>query len=159
MFVSPLGTAAGAPFVSNVTLSGEIISSIGPGYTRAVLWIMADGTVWADYYSLGSIQVDVATDWIVPNEHADSSYEVRFTNLTTSGTMVVAGYDLFIPFADEGVWIDLSENRSMIAWTANALNPISVTFDLEIRKDGGAVLATGSYALNARRFDIGNPWY
>ncbi len=158
MFVSPLGSAAGAPFVSNVTLSGETIFSVGPGYTRALLWIMADGTMWRDTY-LGSIQIDAATDWVLPNEHADSSYEVRFINLTTSGTLIVAGYDLFVPFADENVWIDLSENRAMIVWTANEDNPIQAGFDLEIRKDGGAVLATAHYQINARRFNIGQERY
>lgn len=148
MFVSPLGSSGTpvVPVTSVVTLSGETATSFGIGASWAMLWINADGTLWKQTTNEGSEQIDVATDWIIPNEDADSTYEVRYTNHTGLALWPLD------EFAVEGTWVDLSETRrlSLVSWTVSGL-PRTCTFDLEIRKDGGDVLATASFTLSVHR--------
>jgi len=151
MFVAPLGSAIpDNPVVSVVTLSGETISSSGNGVVVAKLWIKLDGTLWKET-RMGSVQIDAGTDWIIPNEYADSSYEVRYVN--HSGAPLLVWDDLSI----EGTWVDLSISRQLILFEP-MVGVLQCTFDLEIRKDGGPVLATASFLLSARRFDSPGDW-
>jgi len=148
MFVSPLGSSGTpvVPVTSVVTLSGENIVSFGIGAVWATLWINADGTLWKQTSDGGSTQIDAATDWIIPNEDADSTYEVRYTN--HGGLPLYQLGDIAV----EDTWVDLSETRMLtfVTWTISG-EPLIATFDLEIRKDGGDVLATASYSLSAHR--------
>ncbi len=152
MFVMPLASTPPAPVASAVTLTGATIAATGTGVVMAVLYINLDGGLWKYQSPDGSSQIDEATDWIIPNGDADSSYEVRYTNFVfTTGNPVTAGYQHFYAIMAEGEWIDLSATRQLTLFTADIGNPVGVTFDVEIRKDGGAVLATGSFVQTATR--------
>lgn len=90
------------------------------------------------------------TDWIIPNFANDDLYEVRVTNV-----VVEAGGGVAFSFASaaEDTWIALSADRS---WEVDApsLGGVKrVSFDLEIRYNGGAVLASARYTLTASFFD------
>ena len=148
MFVIPLGGPSDnvpAPVAALVTLSGESIFSVSAGgVSVAILHVVADGTLWKQTTNEGSVQLDVATDWIIPNSAADSSYEVRYTNHTGNTAQ-------FTSSAPEDVWIDLSVSRffQLFAFPGGIFR--TATFDVEIRKDGGAVLATASFTLTASK--------
>jgi len=126
-----------------VTLSGEDVYDSQLDKTAvAGIRVNADGTI--DRYTefTGFVQIDSGTDWIIPNGAADSTYDVRVTN-------VVGDPFTTDPVADD-VWINLGSART---WTIQDPNSAAgfklVTFDLEIRKDGGAPLASTEYSLKA----------
>lgn len=126
-----------------VTVSGETISSQGIGFQTATVIFRADGTTDKFTTQTGTTQIDVATDWIIPNDAADSTYEVRYTSLVG---------DAFTFFAAaEDVWVDLGSDRQWGYRDTNSnffvLKTGTATF--EIRKDGGAVIASATYSITA----------
>ncbi len=150
MFVTPfagpsVNTPPPTPAVVTLT-AHQVFSVSAGGVSNARLHIVADGTMWRQTTHMGSQQINAATDWIIPNLSApDSSYEVRYINLVTQSL------PQFSAFAAENVWVDLSESRflQVYAWPGGIYR--TATFDLEIRKDGGAVLATASFTLTASK--------
>ncbi len=147
MFVAPLGSAVvETPVSFVVTLSGATITAIVTiGISQAKLWVIADGTLWEETSNGGSVQLDAETDWIIPNEDADSSFDVRYINHV--GDELVQWDD----FSVEGTWVDISVSRQLVLITAFDGPDKTCTFDLQIRKDGGEVLATASFTLTTTR--------
>jgi hypothetical protein len=150
MFVTPLGKVIGAipivPVVAVVTLSGGSVTRVGVNLVTASIIISGDGTIWGWGFPGGIQQFAAATDWIIPSDFADSSYEVRYINHT--GEPIILAND----FAIEGTWVDIGPWQSLAISTADQpFTAKTCTFDLQIRKDGGEVLATGSYSLSATR--------
>ncbi len=122
-----------------LNLAGETTLDSNPGgSSNARIRINADGTVDEITNVGGTVQVDSATDWIIPNLAATSSYDVRYTGHT--GTALTA------EAAAEDVWIALSADRLYGLSSSSA--DLSATFTLEIRA-GGVTLASGSYTLTA----------
>jgi len=128
-----------------LALSGEVISHTAsdPTQARAHVIFNSDGTV--DKREGGTItQLDTGTDWIIPNDAADTLYEVRYTGLTGTAFGVSA--------ANADVWIDLSSNRT---WGyTNTTNGTTDTGDatFEIRIGGGGPLVvSATYDLTAVR--------
>jgi hypothetical protein len=131
---------------TTINLDGHSIIDIpSTAPAKAGVYINADGTVDSYTESAGLNQIDVATDWIIPNGDADSSYDVRITNVVWT-----QGSSFDVEAAAEDVWISLAFNRG---WEIHDLvlnGPWKdVDFDIQIRKDGGAPLTTGSYNLVA----------
>ena len=127
--------------IGNVNLDGhDIIAPLVAGVSVAQLRFNMDGTVDENENLGGYVQIDPATDWIIPNNLASGQYEVRYTNLTVGAFSAEA--------AAEDVWIDLSADRQ---WTISRaiLGTSTVTADFQIRRNGGAVLATAEYTLEA----------
>jgi hypothetical protein len=87
--------------------------------------------------------VDTGTDWIIPRYKADSTYECRVTNVTGSAwTSAAAANDTWIALTSDRLWYvqDSDSGPAGIKQT---------NFDIQIRKSGGPVLATGSYYVEA----------
>lgn len=144
MFVMPFTSpdiAVPAPALDVVTLTGAAVSSESPGLAIARLIIASDGELWKYESQNGFQQIDAGTDWLRPIlTQIDPTYEVRYINHT--GNAVVQFGDI----GTEGTWADMSESREL--FFLSAITDLSCTFDLQIRKDGGAVLATGAFSLD-----------
>lgn len=130
-----------------VTLSGENIFYWDDVQSPvAKLKVRQDGRISKRRNFYQETFIDTATDWIVPNFANDNLYEVRVTNVVQ-----LTGSGLFTsePVAVD-TWIAISADRE---WTVAADG--NVQFDLQIRYNGGPVLATAQYTLGARFFDFG----
>lgn len=91
-------------------------------------------------------QIDAGTDWIVPNTDASSEFECRVTNVVwDAGTPGFAAQG-----AADDVWVDLSTDRTWLVLDTDQGGANKwVNFTLEIRKNGGSVLASNTYYLRA----------
>lgn len=128
-----------------VTLSGGNIYfgdfDVAPS---ARLIVRADGTIDKQKNLLTPVQIYPGTDWIIPNFLADSTYDVRVTNVVwIRGTTWAAS-----PGAD-GTWFALSADRTWQITPGDL-----VRFTLEIRKDAGPVLDANTYSLGSQQFII-----
>lgn len=130
----------------DVTVSGEYISDIGAASAcTAGVRFNSDGTV--DKLVHGTwYQIDASTDWIDPNGDADSTYDVRITNVSWT-----AGSSFNVSAAAEDIWINLGSNRewSVIDTNSGPAGIQNVSFTVEIRKDDGPVLDSATYTLVA----------
>lgn len=127
-----------------VTLSGEgIVHTNLGGVATAGLRVNTDGTldkrVGTSYF-----QIDSATDWIIPNNAAETDYEFRVTSVTGDGFSSSPGSD--------GTWFDLTGGALEWAQVTNGQDE-TTNFVLEVRKNGGATLDTGNYSLSATSND------
>ncbi len=136
-----------------VTLSGAVIEhnegDDGWGWARAGVnfWsgLSTEGIV---KYQIGGVwaQISESTDWIRPRIGADSTYDIRLTNVNwisgSSFDQAPAGYS-------EDTWLDMSENRYWAVIDMTGYQYPEVTFDVQIRKDGGATLDSAAYSLKA----------
>ncbi len=145
--VTPFANAAQQSVSGGVvTVSGETgISSVGAGNQTVRVDFLQDGTIDKFETQSGSTQLDVATDWIIPNTGADSTFDVRHISPT--------GDPFDISAAAVNVWVNLGSNRS---WgyidtdpSAFAIQNGGATF--QIRKDGGAVIDSAIYSMLANR--------
>ena len=130
-----------------VNLDGEaLISDVSASRAcTAGIRVNADGTI-DKLVHLTYTQIDVATDWIIPNAAASSDYDVRITGVTfNTGTVFDAAA------AVEDTWIDLGSDRlwSIDDNDSSATDNHDVSFTIEIRGPGGATLASGAYRLEA----------
>lgn len=128
-----------------VTLSGEL-GVFGLDVDIVGIRFNTDGTV--DKRISTYTQIDVATDWIIPNTAANGSYEVMTDNWVDTGG---SGGGFNAAAAAEGVWVALTANRE---WNVQAVGPdgadsSAMTFDAHIRFNGGATLSSGSYAIES----------
>jgi hypothetical protein len=127
-----------------VTLSGEATfdSRTSPTDSYARIRIDNDGNVYesADSGSPSYSQVDTATDWLRPAGNAPGLYEVRFTSATNTPTFATA---------TEDTWHSLSSGDFTIYNSETGIGTKATTFTIEIRHNGGSVLASASYTLTA----------
>jgi hypothetical protein len=123
-----------------VNLDGHTVDSDLQAATAHVgIRFNADGTVQMTIADANTwVQIDAAADWITPNDAADSSYELRYTN---------AVGDIFTTESSaEDVWVDLSVDRFYrIARVPTGTD--TVTCDFEIRL-GGSTLASAEYIIS-----------
>ena len=131
-----IAAALGKTQSIKLTLSGALIINVISGF--ADLEFRTDGTVWSNAFA-GWNQISVATDWIIPNGRASSSYDIRYTNLV--------GDALFSAPAAQNVWIAMSANRKYSQSGSAPLGKNS-TFDIEMRL-AAVTLDTGEYQLIA----------
>lgn len=122
---------------ADVTLSGEAVFDADSGGASAGIYFRSDGTV-DKKEGINVTQIDSATDWIIPNGAASSSYEVRCTNIT--------GDTWDTDAAAEDTWIALGSDRF---WEIVRSIPggYVLTCDFEIRLSGGAALASTEYTF------------
>lgn len=126
---------------SVVTVSGETISTLSLGASASAgVRFNTDGTV--DKLVNGSpTQIDAATDWVRPTEHAPGSFEI------------MAHVDAGNLDAGDAVdtWLALTTPRSWSVIDATqGVDPETATITVSIRF-GGTVLASGQYSLSANR--------
>ncbi len=127
-----------------VTLSGETIEDRGGSGRTAGIRFNTDGTVDKrernDY-----TQIDVATDWIIPNVAATSEYEVRFTGHTGDPFTELA--------AAENIWIAISTAREwkLVNGSGGSTDTANATFEIR-RGSSGAAMDTGAYVFIAEVF-------
>ena len=114
-----------------VTLSGETVSNVLTGV--ASLFLNADGTMDKTDFG-GRVQIDAATDWIIPNSSASADFDMRYTNLV--------GDALSTEPAAEDTWINCGAEREMTISGSK-----TSTFDIEIRDPSGSTVASTSYSL------------
>lgn len=140
------GIGADAAAGATVTISGEsvtVVSSTTSSQSRAGIRVNTDGTIDKRVGNTYT-QIDSATDWIIPNGSASSTYQIRITNVTW-----LQGSAFNTAAAAADTWIDMSADREWsIADTAPGGTGIrEVTFDLEIRLGEGATIDSGSFYL------------
>jgi hypothetical protein len=104
----------------------------------------ADGTVRWRRDNGAELQLYADTDWIRPTYTADNTYFVRVTNV-----VIVDGSGFSAAAEVEDTWIDLGADRLWAVSAPEGENNEAVTFDVEISKPQGTVLATASYSLRA----------
>jgi len=107
--------------------------------------INTDGTV-DKYLEPTYTQIDSSTDWIIPNGAASALYEVRITNIVDIGGDTLTWET---GSAARDTWLAISSN---LQWKVLAAGPggadsHGAQFDMEVRFNGGAVLATGAYEI------------
>jgi hypothetical protein len=132
-----------------VTLSGEVVLAFSfNADATAEVFLNTDGTA-DSRINLGSLtQIDAATDWVIPNGSAPGLYQARYTN--RSGSILSSAT------ASEDTWSAFSGGFYTIRNFDNTvfLGGPDTTVDLQVRLSTGAVLATGSYRVNADREDL-----
>jgi len=137
----------GAGAVGVVTLSGETIThnTLDPTVAQAAVVVSTDGKMYKDV-SGGNIQIDSATDWIIPNQRANTTYQVRVTSVVWNDAGDGASFTT--NFAADDVWAAITADAE---WqiTQSVVGQKDVTFSLELRSGSGATLASTSYTLHA----------
>lgn len=130
-----------APSGTKVTLSGEPVSAVMINATaQAAIRIDDYGNMYLQKNFGSYAQVDTATDWVRPASKAPGLYECRYTN--HSGDPVSAT-------KAEDTWHTLSTSEFIVSISMTAEGTKSASFTLQIRLNGGPVLASGSYSLTA----------
>ncbi|MFW6027791.1 MAG: hypothetical protein ACOC91_03190, partial [bacterium] len=121
-----------------ITLSGHSVSAVSINESAAaILRIDDNGYMYSKKNNDPYVQIDSETDWIRPTSEAPGLYEVRYTD--HSGDPING---------TENSWYSLTSGAEFwINRTSPGKN--SATFRLEIRRDGGPVLASGFYSLSA----------
>ena len=126
-----------------ITLSGEttIAFAIGGSNADAHIKIDNDGNVYEQTNFGGYSQVDTVTDWCRPTTSSPGLYEVRYTNLINDA--------IFTGTAAEDAWHSLSSGDFILRQRqlGGGFATTTSTFDIEIRYNGGSVLASGQYTL------------
>ena len=142
-------SAAVGGIVAVVTLSGETVVSTAtqPADATAAISIESDGTVDRITSQGGTQQVDTATDWVIPNSEAPTSYDVRITNVVWQSSGDGESFD--IEAASENTWIALTSDRVWQIKESSSSGTKEVDFTVEIRFIGDQTVATGSYTLRA----------
>jgi len=139
----------GAPPFFDGGPSGDVTLT---GFSVNVLWTQYAGiTVGSNGYiykidDTGTNLVNTSTDWVIPHGDNDGLYEVRVTNVVDTGGV---GGDWDTKPTTDDTWIAISSNRT---WQVKGVaeygaDSMGRDFDMEIRYDGGPVLATASFSL------------
>ena len=130
--------AAGGPVV---TLSGETISDSSGAGSTATVRLNGGGNVFKITTTGGTVQIDVATDWVRPIEFAPGEFEHKAT--ATGDTLDGSSDPL-------NTWVKFTTvfapEWTLVSGGAEADKHAVVT--IEIRFSGGAVLDSGVYSLN-----------
>lgn len=129
-----------------VTLSGELTQDFqtDPADSYAYFKVDQNGNL---YEYTGSSPtpsyqiVDSATDWVRPTSSAPGLYEVRVTGRT--------GDTFSSQTAADDTWHSLSSGDFVLHNERTIIGNRSTSYTLEIRYNGGSVLASGSYTLLA----------
>ena len=139
----PLYYSQVEPVATVVTVSGQTIAyndTAAPWSAYAHLKVATDGNVYEGEGTSATpsyVQIDTGTDWIRPTAANDGLYEVRATIISGSVT------------GTTGSWLTLDTDR---VWYVNETVDGSATtasFTIEIRYNGGAVLDSATYTLQA----------
>lgn len=112
-----------------VTLSGETIT----GGAVAHLVFRTDGTM-AKNEGAGNVQIDAATDWIIPNASASSLYECLVS---------VSGDALDVGTVD--TWQDLATQRTFGYSSAAKSGTLTAKIRFSLT---GVTLSTNTYSLS-----------
>ena len=125
-----------------ITLSGQAVNDNGAGTRTVGYRVGADGKMYEFTSAGGYVQIDSATDWIIPNASASIAYQVRVTAFTDIGTGTY-----FDSGTAEDIWIDLSVNRTWLKSTTGTggSNSVDSTFTFEIRLGTASALASTVY--------------
>lgn len=148
MNVLPGWQGGHAVFTSSavVTLTGTTIYGWKfNGSARAELRINDNGNAYKFTTNGGTSQIFGATDWVRPTSAAPGLYEVRYTNLSGPSVSATVG---------QGVWQSLASANFAVWQIRSSPGTDSSQFDIEIRLDGGPVLASASYTLEAEYMDL-----
>lgn len=137
------------PVTGVVTVSGEHVDDFGINREgRAVIVFRQDGTV-DKIVNATPTQIDVSTDWIIPNNAAPSNYEIRYTGLT--GDPLDASTS-----AAENIWRQVTLGDYFFEQRApNNLDNFESTITIEVRKgSSGGALDSATYVIHASRNNI-----
>ena len=139
--------AAAQPLVDTVqvALSSATASAfaISPADATAQYKVDNDGNVYRRINNQSWTQINTLTNWVRPTSFAPGLYEVRYTNITgNTGD--------FSASAAVNVWFSLSSGDFICTLldTTNGFSSRSVSFTIEIRNNGGPVLASAAIFLN-----------
>ena len=129
--------------VATVTLTDATISHVTAAPAAvALVTINTDGTV-DKTEGVTVTQLNPTTDWIIPNEKASSQYEVKWDVIsgTTPNTKTT--------WPDEATYVDISTVRT-IGHTLGTTATVGCVLRISIRRNGGAVIDTADFTLNAQ---------
>ena len=132
-----------------VTLSGDSNSAFNFGAdANAYHFANPDGTFDERDNNNAAIQINVSTDWVIPNGAAPGSFRIRHTSAVGD-----TGSDWF-PAGAINTYISLTVIRAYrVRDQSTFFGGNSVTYTLEI-DDGSVSQDTGSYTLTADREDF-----
>lgn len=128
-----------------VNVDGHNVTRIVIGGTSICgIHFNTDGTV--DAHTATASQVDVATDWIIPNSAATTAYQIRITTVVwvQSGD----GESFSTAWEVTNTWKAISSTAEW-AITQATTDVKEVSFLVEIRFGTGPVLSSGTYVLKA----------
>jgi len=136
---------AGAHRHITVNLDGATANSIdisAPKTAGAGFSFNMDGTVDDWDRNSGFTQIDTATDWIIPNSAASSLYEMAYTSFTGDALTTDE-------FGGVDTWVNMSENREVRLISDADPEALSCQFTMQVRLNGGAVISSAVYTINA----------
>ena len=136
-----IAAAMGGPKLS---LSGEAIANVvaDPAVSRAQIVFNTDGTIDKLLGNTSTLtQIDVATDWIIPNVSA-GSHEVRFVTTPTDAFSIAS--------AVKDTWITISSNRKWGFQQSGIGTLTSGNITFELRPVNGGPTVTGVYTFDAQ---------
>ena len=123
-----------------VTLSGHSVFALRVNQTAvAIIRIDNNGNMYANNGN-GYTQIDTQKDWVRPTSAAPGLYECRYTNHS---------FDPVSATATEDTWYSLSTNDFFVSISQSSAGESNAAFSLQIRRDGGPILASASYGLHA----------
>ena len=126
-----------------VSLSGATASSIdtsAPKTAGTGFAFNTDGTVDDWDRNTGLTQISTATDWIIPNSSASSSYQMSYTSF--SGDALTTD-----DFGGVDTWVDMGTKREVRLISDTEPVILSCTFTMQIRKGTGPVLSSAVYTI------------
>lgn len=132
-----------------ITLNGRSITASNFGAdSDAWMRLAPDGKAYERKNAGSWVQIDAATDWIIPNGSAGVPYRGQHRNRTGDG------FASGTTEPSNDVWNSLAAN---ILWkvldTDGGPDGKSITFDIRI-DDGTTILADESYTIAANRENI-----
>jgi len=130
-------------------LDGQNISlTDAPGPILTGIHINSDGTVDQrsdNNVSDNIVQIDSATDWVIPNSISATTHYVRATqNSQTGGGTLSGTLNTWLALSTDRFW---TIERAAVAGTGSSI----WSLDIEIATDSGGtnVVATGTYVLTS----------
>ncbi len=134
----------------DVNLAGEagILSTdttTSPWVSTSGIRVNDDGTIdKVTQVNAGSLiftQIDSATDWIIPNELGDTTYDFQLNSTTSDPNHLSDSIDTWIAMGSG------SQSSNYLQWLRQRtiVGLQSWNWDLRVRKDGGAQIDTGNY--------------
>ena len=131
ILLAAFAALGGEPLIS---LSNRTVFSSGAASQTATYTLESDGDIVATTTPVGAVDVG---DWIDPKAAAPGTYEVLAT--------IVSGS---LSSGTTGSWLALTSNRSWSV-TRGSLGDATCIITVEIRKGGGATLASATIELTA----------
>jgi hypothetical protein len=141
MLTGPLFVASGTSDIVNLDGHTFLDEAKDPDNAYAHIKCDNDGNMYSDKGTATPSwsQLDSVNDWVRPTGSAPGLYEVRYTSLT--------GDAVYAATTAEDVWHSLSGGDWTIEQRRTSIGTNDSIFLIQIRYNGGSVLASNTYEL------------